>query len=77
MRNPFTEHPRSVGEGYFEHLRFASGVGGRMLAGGLACFVHAFFPFLCATTGSRTIIRLHARVTGAPRIGYGAGPGAA
>lgn len=67
MGNPFTDHPRSVGESYLQHLRFAAGVGGTMVAGGLACFVHALFPFLCETTGSRTIRRLNDRVAGGGR----------
>jgi hypothetical protein len=58
----FTDHPRSVGESYLEHLRFACGFGTAMLAGGAACFVHAFMPFVCQTTGSRTVLALHERL---------------
>jgi len=58
----FTDHPRSVGESYLEHLRFASAFGGAMLAGGIACFLHALLPFICQTTGSRTVLALHARL---------------
>jgi hypothetical protein len=36
----------------------------RLIVGGLACFVHAVFPFLCVTTGSETIRRLHTKLTG-------------
>lgn len=61
-RNPFTRHPREVGETYFQHMMTAIGVGSRMAAGALACFVHALFPFLCERTGSRTIERLHRQV---------------
>ena len=56
----FTDHPRSVGESYLEHLRFACTFGTRMVTGGLACFFHGFLPFLFQTTGSRTVLGLHA-----------------
>ena len=53
MTNPFTAHPRSVGEGYLEHGAFACRYGMKMTLGGLAALVHGFFPFLFQTTGSR------------------------
>jgi hypothetical protein len=40
------------------------GFGVRMIGGGLACLVHAVFPFLFVTTGSRTTERLHRRLHG-------------
>jgi hypothetical protein len=58
-RNPFTDHPREVGESYGQHFGVASRVGIKMIAGGLACFVHAVFPFLCVNRGSETIKDLH------------------
>ena len=67
MLRHFTEHPASVGETYFEHLKFASRTGAMMLAGGCACIVHGLMPFLCTTTGSRTIRTLAARLGGAQR----------
>ena len=67
----FTEHPHSVGETYFEHMRFALRFGARMLIGGLAAIVHAVFPFLCITTASRindelAVMRTVARVATRP-----------
>src|ERR1700741_4451845 len=67
MLRLFTEHPASVGETYFEHMRFAWRTGAMMLAGGCACIVHGLMPFLCTTTGSRTIRTLAARLGGAQR----------
>jgi hypothetical protein len=61
--NPFTRHPNEVGETYGEHLVHASGFGLRMVAGGLACMVHAVFPFLFERAGSRTLDSLHRRMT--------------
>jgi len=63
MSNPlikmFTEHPASVGESYFGHLISAGGFSLRMIAAGLACFIHALLPFLFVSTGRQTILRLH------------------
>jgi hypothetical protein len=59
MLRLFTDHPHSVDETYFEHFCFALGFGARMMLGGLACAVHAVLPFLCTTTGSRTVLALH------------------
>ena len=60
--NPFTRHPGEVGESYGEHFRNASGFGLRMVAGGIACIVHAIFPFWFERTGSRTMDALHRRM---------------
>ncbi|MET0374593.1 MAG: DUF6356 family protein [Rhizorhabdus sp.] len=60
----FFAHPRSVNESYWEHFRVATGVGVKMIGGGLACFVHAVFPSLHERTGSRTIRGLNARLQG-------------
>ena len=60
--NPFTRHPREVGEGYWAHCAAASWFGVRMIGGGLACFVHAVFPFWFQTRGSDTIKGLHGKL---------------
>ncbi len=62
MALSFTKHPHEVGETYGEHFGVASSFGFAMLRGGLACMVHAFLPFLCTSTGSRTIKQLHERM---------------
>lgn len=61
--NPFTRHPREVGESYGHHFVNASAFGLRMLAGGVAVLIHAVFPFLFVHTGSRTMDKLHKRMT--------------
>ncbi len=53
MRNPFTAHPRDVGETYLEHGFFACRYGAKMAWGGVAAFVHGLLPFLFQSTGSR------------------------
>ncbi|KKC26667.1 DUF6356 family protein [Sphingomonas sp. SRS2] len=60
----FLAHPRSVDESYWAHFRVASGVGLKMVGGGLACFVHAVLPSLHERTGSRTIRGLNAQLQG-------------
>ena len=60
MRNPFTEHPRDVGETYLEHGAFACRYGAKMTAGGIAAFLHGVFPFLFQSTASRITRELNA-----------------
>jgi hypothetical protein len=60
VRNPFTAHPRSVGETYLEHGLFACRYGVKMAAGGMAALLHGIFPFLFQTTGSRITRELNA-----------------
>jgi hypothetical protein len=60
--NPFTKHLHEAGESYPEHFAVAAGFGMRMIAGGLACLVHAVFPFLCERTGSATVRELDAKL---------------
>ena len=68
----FTDHPHSVGETYAEHAAMASGFGWRLIVAGLACFVHAVFPFLCKSTGSRAVVQLHAKlIHGREKFGVG------
>ena len=59
----FLDHPRSVGEHYGEHALVAGRFGIAMVAGGLACLVHAIVPALFTRTGSNTIRRLHATMS--------------
>ena len=61
-RLSFTEHPASVGESYFAHFRHAAGFSFSMLRGGMACLVHAIFPFLYTTTGSGIVAKLNTRM---------------
>ena len=53
MKNPFSEHPRSVNETYGEHFGFALQFGAKMTLGGLAAMIHAVFPFLFVATAGR------------------------
>jgi hypothetical protein len=62
MLRHFTDHPSDVNETYLQHLAVAFGFGSSMLLGGLACFVHGVFPWMCLTRGSDTIRGLHRRM---------------
>jgi hypothetical protein len=58
MKNIFTEHPDSVGESYLQHMKFASLFGFNMIIGGLACFIHAIFPFLFQKTAGNYLLKM-------------------
>jgi hypothetical protein len=55
----FTDHPRTVGESYFEHMGSAGSFGSRMVFAGCACLLHGLFPFVFVKTGSNAIRQLH------------------
>jgi Family of unknown function (DUF6356) len=59
FRKLFLDHPKDVGEGYFEHLGVAGRFGLTMMWGGVLAIVHAVFPALCKTGASETIAKLH------------------
>jgi hypothetical protein len=59
----FVAHPRSVGESYAHHARFAGLTGLRMVFAGLACVVHGLFPFLFVRTASTCIRELNDGIT--------------
>jgi Family of unknown function (DUF6356) len=63
LKRLFTDHPEAVGETYGEHRAVAMSFAVPLLLAGLAALVHAFLPFLFATTASSTVKRLHARMT--------------
>ncbi|WP_018262168.1 DUF6356 family protein [Methylobacterium sp. WSM2598] len=63
LQNPFTAHPASHGETYAQHMRASLSYAVPLLGAALAAFVHAGLPFLFTTTASRTVARLHARMT--------------
>lgn len=58
----FLDHPATVNETYFQHMRFAFSFAFWLGAAALAALVHAVIPALCETTASRILKRLHARI---------------
>jgi len=59
----FLEHPRSIGESYFEHQRCACGIGTSLIAAGFACLLHSLVPALFRDTASRIVFQVHARMS--------------
>lgn len=59
MTRLFTQHPNSVGETYFQHMRVAFRFTSALLLAAIACLLHGVFPFLCTKTGSQIIQKLH------------------
>ena len=62
MKNLLTDHPNSVGEGYFEHMGQAMSFSAPLFLAAIACLGHAFLPFLFEKTGSKVITNLHDRM---------------
>ncbi len=58
----FLDHPASVNETYFAHMRFAFGFAFWLGVASVAALIHAVIPALCETTASRILKRLHARI---------------
>lgn len=58
----FLDHPATVNESYFGHMRFAFGFAFWLGVAAMAASVHAIVPALCETTASRILKRLHARI---------------
>ena len=56
----FRDHPASVGESYFGHMKFALNFAGKLFSAGAAALVHAAIPAFCETTASRKVAELHA-----------------
>lgn len=55
----FRDHPASVGETYFGHMRFAFRFSGKLFVAAGAALVHAIIPPLCETTASRKVTELY------------------
>ncbi|WP_179378397.1 DUF6356 family protein [Jannaschia marina] len=58
----FHDHPASVNESYFGHMRFALGFAGALFLAGGAALIHALIPPLFETTASARIKALHAKI---------------
>ena len=58
----FLDHPATVNETYFGHMRFAFGFAFWLGVAAGAAVVHAVVPALCETTASRILKRLNDRM---------------
>ena len=61
--NPFTKHPKEVGETYLQHMGVALGFSFTFLLPTLAAFVHAFVPFLFINTASNKVFSLYKKMS--------------
>lgn len=59
MDNPFTKHPNSINETYFQHLKCALTFGVKCLIAGFAVIIHSFLPFLFEFTASNIVKKLN------------------
>ncbi len=59
----FVDHPKTVGESYFEHMAASLAVAVRLAAASSKCVVHAVVPGLCKTAGSDAILKLHREIS--------------
>ena len=57
--NPFTKHPKSVDETYFEHMKCAFKFFYTLFGLSFAALVHAVFPFLFEFTASSGVKKLN------------------
>ena len=53
------EHLRDADRGYFGHMAFAFGIGGRLIGGGLAAIVHGLVPSVFPTRAGDLIYQMH------------------
>jgi Family of unknown function (DUF6356) len=63
LQQLFLEHPRSIGETYFEHQRCAFEIGATLIGAGLACLLHGLVPAAFRDTGSRVVSHVHRRIS--------------
>jgi hypothetical protein len=64
----FFDHPRSLGETYWQHQRRALRFGTSMITAGVACLVHALIPAVFVRTASTMVLRLHDEMHAAKRL---------
>ena len=62
ITDKFQQHPRDVGETYWEHFCHALGFASRLFVAAGACFVHAIVPFLFTSTGSTIVSNLYLKM---------------
>ena len=58
MKRVFLDHPREVGETYFQHMGHAAGFGFKLMRLSATAFLHAAVPSVCKTTVSDEIKRM-------------------
>ena len=64
LKRLFADHPREVGESYFEHMAASSRYGFRLLGLAGAAFLHGVVPGVCKTRVSKEICVMAEEVGG-------------
>ena len=64
MYNPFTKHPHSVGETYFEHMKVALSTAIKIQLVVIIISIHAVFPFLFEHIGGDEIEKINKELQG-------------
>lgn len=59
VKKCFTDHPASVGESYWQHMRIAFWSALRLLWAGVALIIHSVFPCVFVDTASDTVKKIH------------------
>lgn len=58
----FLAHPRTAGQSYFAHMKFAWQFAGALFGAACAAFVHGALPCAFCTSASETVQRLHQQI---------------
>ena len=64
----FLEHPRGLGESYWQHQCHATRFGATLIGAGAACLVHGLVPAMFSRTGSAAVQSLHAQMVASGRL---------
>jgi hypothetical protein len=67
------EHPRALGESYWQHQRRATRFGATLVGAGAACLIHGLVPGFFPKTGSSAVKSLYEQMVAAKRLSRGAG----
>ena len=59
----FLEHPRTVGETYFQHQRIAVRFAVALFRAAILCLIHALVPKMFDHSASLAVAELHQRMT--------------
>lgn len=68
LERVFLDHPRALGENYWQHQRRALHFGASMIGGGVACLIHAVVPAVFVSTASGTVQRLYDELRASGRL---------
>lgn len=62
MNKIFMQHPATVDETYFEHMRFAGWFAMTLFGAGCAALIHSIIPCLFEKTAGNLINQMHERM---------------